>query len=294
MVDRIDRRLADKLRMDWWCGTVIPCNWKLAMEAFHEGYHVMQTHRQLYDVTPNSTLHYGRNVDDLPVNEGLVGTELTNMIIEFQGKISEGMGGGIVHPTEQALMETLRDMDAPQDPAQAAALFYQKAAALIEGDASKRGMAMFDILSAQQDMSYVEFMFPNFFLLPSLGAMASYRMRPITPETCLMEIWCLCLRPDDEPFETPSEPTMLPYDSQDFPEIPRQDYSNLPIQQLGLHNLDFMRIGKGTGHGDGEGLISNYQRVLDGFLAGLDKETLRKAQNVANSGFQVGILDIGY
>ena len=55
-----------------------------------------------------------------------------------------------------------------------------------------------------------------------------------------------------------------------------------------------MRIAKGTGVWDGEGLISNYQRVLDGFLAGLDHKTLAKAQNVSNSGFDAGILDIGF
>ena len=49
-----------------------------------------------------------------------------------------------------------------------------------------------------------------------------------------------------------------------------------------------------TGVWDGEGLISNYQRVLDGFLAGLDHKTLAKAQNVSNSGFDAGILDIGF
>jgi len=87
---------------------------------------------------------------------------------------------------------------------------------------------------------------------------------------------------------------MLPYNSPDFPEIPRQDYSNLPIQQLGLHNIEFMRIGKGCNGGDSEGLISNYQRTLDGFLAGLDKELLVKAQNLTNSGFDSTILDIGF
>lgn len=62
---------------------------------------------------------------------------------------------------------------------------------------------------------------------------------------------------------------------------------------MGLHNLDYMRIGKSIAHDDGESLISNYQRVLDGFLAGLDHETLRKPQNVSNSGFNIGTLDIG-
>ena len=136
-------------------------------------------------------------------------------------------------------------------------------------------------------------MFPNFFLLPFLGAMASYRIRPLTPETCLFEIWNLVIRPDDEPYDTPKAPTMLPYDSQDFPEIPRQDYSNLPIQQLGLHNLDFMRIGTSVGNG-GEGMISNYQRLIDGYIAGRDPAILAKATTIVNSGFDAPILDIGF
>ena len=86
---------------------------------------------------------------------------------------------------------------------------------------------------------------------------------------------------------------MLPYDSQDFPEIPRQDYSNLPIQQLGLHNLDFMRIGTSVGNG-GEGMISNYQRLIDGYIAGRDPAILAKATTIVNSGFDAPILDIGF
>ena len=55
-------------------------------------------------------------------------------------------------------------------------------------------------------------------------------------------------------------PTVLPYNSQDFPLIPRQDYSNIPIQQKGLHStgFDFMRLSY-----EKEGLISNYQRMIN-------------------------------
>ena len=89
----------------------------------------------------------------------------------------------------------------------------------------------------------------------------------------------------------PKQPTILPYDSQDFPEIPAQDYSNLPLQQLGLHagEFKFMRLSK-----DSEGMISNYQRLLDGYLAGLDQDLLAKAQHVVNSGFESPIKDIGF
>ena len=291
---RIDRRKPELLKVDWWFGTVIPCNWKLAMEAFHEGYHVMQTHRQLYETSPNSSLRYGPNYQGGPVNEGQTGVDLANQVIAANIKISEGMGGSLVHSTEAAVLEKMRDMDVPEDPAEVYKAFQQRVATEIEADMEARGAPTFDILSAFEGSTNVDFVFPNFFLLPMFGAMASYRMRPLTAETCLMEIWNLVLMPEGEERETPKGPTMLPYDSESFPEIPRQDYSNLPLQQLGLHNLDFMRIAKGTGVWDGEGLISNYQRVLDGFLAGLDHKTLAKAQNVSNSGFDAGILDIGF
>jgi len=140
-----------------------------------------------------------------------------------------------------------------------------------------------------QEFHAVEFMFPHFFLLPFIGAMSSYRVRPLTPETCLFEIWSLVIRPEGEPYETPTEPTVLPYNSPDFPEIPRQDYSNLPIQQLGLHSIRHMRLSKTI-----EGMISNYQRLIDGYIAGLDRETLRHGQNMVNSGFDTPIADIGF
>jgi hypothetical protein len=160
-------------------------------------------------------------------------------------------------------------------------------------DALARGAPMFDIskVAAEVEFHAVEFMFPHYFLLPMLGAMSSYRIRPLTPETCYFEIWSLALRPEGEAFETPRQPILLAHDSQDFPEIPRQDYSNLPLQQLGLHagRFKFMRLSKET-----EGMISNYQRLVDGYLAGLDPQLLAKASGIVNCGFEAPIRDIGF
>ena len=143
----------------------------------------------------------------------------------------------------------------------------------------------------EQPFHAVEYMFPHFFLLPMIAAMSSYRIRPLTPETCLFEIWSLVLRPEDEEYDTPKQPTFLPYDSQEFPEIPRQDYYNLPLQQLGLHAVGFEEMRLSFSH---EGLISNYQRLIDGYLAGIDPQLLAKAQHVVNSGFEAPIADIGF
>jgi hypothetical protein len=268
---------------------VLPTNWKLAMEAFMEGYHVMRTHPQLHDLMPGNS--YGRDVDEAdPRNRD--SREMVNIMVDFYARLSNGMAG-MVHETEVTVLERLRDMEVPEDPMAALGQFIARAQQDITADGLARGAPMFDIVQVNQDKPFhdVEFMFPHFFLLPSFAAMSSYRIRPLTPETCLFEIWSLVLRPDDEAYDTPKGPTMLPYDSEQFPEIPMQDYSNLPRQQLGLHagGFDYMRLSR-----EQEGMISNYQRLVDGYLAGLDPDTLGKAQTVVNSGYNAPILDIGF
>ena len=278
--------------MDWWFGTVLPTNWKLAMEAFQEGYHTMKTHPQLHRLSALGNT-YGNDADGLAPNRGITtGKQTVNMHVDFMARLGSGMGG-MVHDSENAVMERLRDMDVPNDPLEATMAFYAAAYEEITKDALERGAPMFDIGKVAQEVEFhaVEFMFPHFFLLPMLGAMSSYRVRPLTAETCLFEIWSLVLRPEGEEYDTPKQPTILPYNSPDFPEIPRQDYFNLPLQQLGLHagQFKFMRLSKET-----EGMISNYQRLLDGYIAGLDPQLLAKASSIVNCGFETPITDIGF
>ena len=54
--------------------------------------------------------------------------------------------------------------------------------------------------------------------------------------------------------------------------IPRQDYSNIPIQQKGMHSegFDVMRLSK-----DREGLVSNYQRLIDAQDIGMASPSLQ-------------------
>ena len=77
----------------------------------------------------------------------------------------------------------------------------------------------------------------------------------------------------------------------EFPPSPRQDYSNIPIQQKGMHakGFEFMRLSKNV-----EGMISNYQRILDGYLAGVPIEKLAKATNVLGGNFDGQIAELGF
>jgi carnitine monooxygenase subunit len=290
VAERMDNRHADKLKMDWWCGTVLPTNWKLAMEAFMEGFHTPTTHPQLHEVSYKGGRAFGVGADGVYINEDVDSRRAVNLHVDFLAKLSEGMDG-MVHKTEVAVLEKLRELEVPSDPDAATGAFYGAAWNSVTEDARARGADIFDIMrvNTEQPFNAVEFMFPHYFLLPMMGAMSSYRIRPLTPETCFFEIWSLVIRPEGEAYATPSEPTILPYNSPDFPEIPRQDYANLPVQQLGLHDLSVMRLAR-----EHEGLISNYQRLLDGYLAGLDRETLAKGSRAVNCGFATPIIDIGF
>ena len=94
-----------------------------------------------------------------------------------------------------------------------------------------------------------------------------------------MEIWSLTRYPEDAPPQTPAVPEWWECDDPRWPPIPAQDFSNLPRQQLGLHgrSFDYLRLAERT-----EGHISNYQRVIDGYLAGRPYDKLIPALGRVN------------
>ena len=46
------------LRYQWRKSTILPCNWKVALEAFNEGYHVQTTHRQMLEYMDDVTVSH--------------------------------------------------------------------------------------------------------------------------------------------------------------------------------------------------------------------------------------------
>jgi hypothetical protein len=120
----------------------------------------------------------------------------------------------------------------------------------------------------------------------------AYRFRPTGPEETRMEIWSLTRFPAGDEPPRPSAPELWECDDPRWPPIPTQDFSNLPRQQRGLHarGFEYMRLSQGL-----EGHISNFERTIDGFLAGLPHDGLVAALREVNVyPFDRAIADLGF
>jgi phenylpropionate dioxygenase-like ring-hydroxylating dioxygenase large terminal subunit len=264
----------DDLRVYWWKEAIIRANWKLAQEAFHEGWHLMATHPQLvmgagesyppgaieHSVFANGHSRFqgaapstsGVNVSKSRGKEGFLGSDRLlwegqdAMVLERDIRVFEGVRnkGGL-------------DGDYP-----AAAI-----AALIEY-AEGAGIPIRATPESRRLWGGEIFLFPNFFCLPKYSNALSYRIRPYSddPEMCRFEVWSLTMPAADQ--EVPRarlQGRFAPDDPDNWGRIPRQDFSNLERQQRGLHSRSFKQLRLATVW---ERAISNMHEELDKYLAG--------------------------
>jgi hypothetical protein len=190
--------------------------------------------------------------------------------------------------------EGLRDIELPAEPTLAISTWNRALNDAVMRWHRERGADIPDIneLDAQGMNETFYQCFPHYFVLPMYSSASSYRFRPLGPEETLMEIWSLTRFPDSEERGKPAPPEVWEADDPRWPPIPTQDFSNLPRQQKGLHakGFEYMRLNERL-----EGQISNLQRTVDGFLAGLPYERLLPALRSVNvAPFDKPILDLGF
>jgi phenylpropionate dioxygenase-like ring-hydroxylating dioxygenase large terminal subunit len=279
----LDAWKVESLRSEWWYAARLPVNWKLAIEAFVEMYHVPQTHPQLTIPT-----RYGRR-DGTPFEAAA----FIEADIQYLRMMSEGMAG-MVHANDVRVAESIRDMELPADADAAIATWNQTLNDAVVRWHRDRGADIPDIndLDARGLNDTFYQCFPHFFVLPMYSSASSYRFRPLGPEETLMEIWSLTRYPEGEERERPTPPEPWECDDPRWPPIPAQDFSNIPRQQRGLHakSFEYMRLSERL-----EGHISNFERTIDGFLAGLPYDKLMQALSLINtSPFDKPVLDLGF
>ncbi len=266
----LDEWKVESLRTEWWYACRLPVNWKLAEQAFQEQYHVVEAHPQL--VIPG--MRYGAP-DGRNDPRSFIDAE-----IRYLQTMSEGMAG-MVHATDVRIAEGLRDVELPDDREQAMSTWYRTLNDEVVDWHRSAGSDMPDLndLEARGVNEPMGYCFPQYFVLPMYSSASSYRFRPLGPEETLMEIWSLTRFPEGAEPEPPRSPEVWEWDDPRWPPIPAQDFSNLPRQQQGLHakGFEYMRLSERA-----EGHLSNFERTLDGFLAGLPYEKLLPALREVN------------
>lgn len=261
----------ESMRTEWWYAFRLPVNWKVAEAAFLEQYHVLEAHPQLR--IP------GRLAPKDPTTfdpRAWVEAEL-----HYLRTMNEGMSG-MVHANDVAVAESLAGrIELPADPALAMSTWQRSLNDAVVEWHRGRGSDMPDLndLDDRGMGDSMAYCFPHYFVLPMYSSASSYRFRPVAPEETLMEIWSLTRFPEGEERARPTPPEPWAHDDPRVPPIPTQDFSNLPRQQRGLHNrgFEYLRLSAGI-----EGGVANFERTVDGFLAGLPYDRLVKALEAIN------------
>ena len=274
-----------EMRHYWWKSISIASNWKVAQEAFFEAYHVPATHPQLDK--PGRDAVYGnladgdfgfRNVqyETYPKGHGrFFGGKKTPMaghLQEPKGDPLEAMAARLTLLVEgmdamvlKEDVEVLRTLSGKQIPA-GSSLGGEYVKALY-ARAAEQQRPMPKAAPESLDMWGGEiFLFPNFMILPQAGNVELYRSRPdkSDPDKCIFEIWSSRTYPAAvKPPRARVEQVTDCSDPQQLLLIPRQDLSNIPRIQKGLHSKGIRQTWLASHQ---EKLILNMHQELDRYL----------------------------
>lgn len=249
-----DRRIAVHV------ARIMPANWKVAMEAFLESYHVSPTHPQSVTVSEYAETQYdvyGDNLSRLATISVAPATSTTRALSpqEFADYVAKGTGREPIELSEgetyrQALAQQRRDM-----------------VTQVQGKSV-------DHLSDVEMLDAVEyFLFPNFLPWHGFGLPIVYRFRPNGDrhDSSIMEIYLLAPRNLSEPAPEAAQIEWLPED-RPFAEhkgldrlgpIFDQDYENIVGIWKGLHSTYASGVVLGRYQ---EARIRHYHKRIDDFI----------------------------
>jgi nitrite reductase/ring-hydroxylating ferredoxin subunit len=248
----IEPLLIDQMKFYWHKSIVINANWKVAQEAFMEAYHLPQTHPQFvnpklggsglpqyaYQTFPNG--HGMFSTVGAPalmgVNRGMAQaisqSEQVDALVRSLTSFSEGLDS-MVLDEDVAVAKSMRARELGAEESvfdgfhRVLREYYQ---------AQGRPIPTREALAAVTDM----FVFPNITFLPTFGNLLLYRSRPTRenhPDWCIFEMFSLKTYPTGEaPPRWETQHCSDPADPEQYRLIPRQDFGNIPRQQLGMHS----------------------------------------------------------
>jgi phenylpropionate dioxygenase-like ring-hydroxylating dioxygenase large terminal subunit len=263
----------ERMRYVWRKQIRLPCNWKTALEAFDEGYHVQTTHRQLLgyhdDVTYSKA--YGKHgmfgfaptaLFGLPAPRiGDQTGDLRKGLRDFNQNIWDTLKATT---TAEMLAAGDRLMELPED----APIMdvYVAFATYHREETAKRGISWPAVTPEQQMASGTDWhIFPNMVFLHQPTNLLGYRARPDgdDPNRCIFEVYSLERFPDGvEPPKVEVEAADSWRDV-DWGLILEQDFQNMEEVQRGMRVRSFTAARTNPVK---ERAISNFHETLHHYI----------------------------
>ncbi|WP_296077547.1 aromatic ring-hydroxylating dioxygenase subunit alpha [uncultured Agrobacterium sp.] len=198
-----------EMRFRWKAELHLPVNWKVALEAFMEGYHVAATHPQLLTVAGNDYTqsfaqgkhaHFGYWKDVQPLGTSsprLASNDQTDAragVVEFFRQIEEDLNAIQTDRDFEAAKKIMDILPEGTDAmtAMVTAMELGREAALADGTQYPEKLTFEAMAKAGSDWH----IFPNCVTLPYYDGAIWYRARPDSsdpenPDKCLFEVWSL-------------------------------------------------------------------------------------------------------
>ena len=238
----------------------MPCNWKVALEAFIEAYHTMAVHPQLLKTASDTLTEYD-----------VYGPHVSRMITAV-GVQSEHLGEQLDEAAIVRAMVNARDEGVAVEPGSTA---RQVLAERVRRSLRKRTGRDYSQLTDAEALDGIEyFLFPNF--MPWAGFLTpfAYRFRPNghDPNSCVIEIMMLEPVPEGESRPAAAATRYLGPDESwaDVPEfgafgrVFNQDGSTFGRIQRGLHASVASTVTLGRYQ---ESRVRHFHTTLDAYLA---------------------------
>ena len=236
----------ENMRPRWRNWTIFDCNWKVALEAFNETYHVAGTHPEF--MAFGDFTGWGRQQG----KHSHIGYDASTGVDEDKGKLRLGIGDPRVSTAEMqkytwegvntnttktlvGVAQTLPEVLPEGTPAAEVSKYWLETARKID---EERGVFWPKVDSAWVGASGTSWqIFPNQQIGHAVNNMLCYQARPcgFNPDKCYFEVAVYELYPEGEAPET----QWTYADPSAFPHVLLQDFSNMAAVQRGMKNVGF-------------------------------------------------------
>lgn len=266
-----------KMKYRWHATVKVPCNWKVALEAFSEAYHVSATHPQMMDTYGDDTTHnqiFGRHGKffylpnpDFPLGGPSprigkkVPTDLRQNVVDYFQMWNDDLGAFFTERDAEAAHRVLTEVSPTASSFEilGKAIQFQAEAAIASG-AGWPDMTLEQMMAAMTDWH----VFPNYVMLPWPSGLLAYRAlpHPTDPNWCYFDVYSLARF---APGLTPKYERKLFLGDEDWRNfksisvILQQDFDNMKDVQRGMHSHGF---GGARTNPKQEATISNFHRVI--------------------------------